>query len=202
MTRAWDLRALAQPLQIVPPALHGHRSPQPFAHPRRDRTRRPERLGPASRRRSGERLTQLLLVRGREQRLLPMRRAARTILHPDGALRVVATSELADPVARIPRALGHLACPLAPGEQPEDLPPTPFLRLVRVPIAPFQLVAAQIRRQHDVFWHTPMLQHPGRKPYNIRLQGGEGTTPCRAADLVRRQFTPLQDFVEEGPPDT
>src|SRR5258707_938173 len=140
--RAWDLRALVQPLQIVPPALHGHRSPQPFAHPRRDRTRRPERLYPASRRRSGERLTQLLLVRGREERLLPMRRAARMILHPDRTLRVVATSELADPVARIPRALSHLPSPLAPGEQPEALPPPPFMRLPRLPTAPSQLGAA------------------------------------------------------------
>lgn len=64
--------------------------------------------------------------------------------HAGGVLLVVALGELANPVGRVAGALGHCASGLAACQQPEDLPPRPFVGLFGCPVALFQFVDAQV----------------------------------------------------------
>jgi hypothetical protein len=82
------------------------------------------------------------------------------VVHPGGALLVVAPDELPDPLGRRARHRGdrHGGVPL--GQQPEDLarwPPTALVRLVRGPVALLQFVNGEVRVQMKVSCHTHIL---------------------------------------------
>ena len=82
------------------------------------------------------------------------------MVHPGGALLVVAPDELPDPLGRRARHRGdrHGGVPL--GQQPEDLarwPPTALVRLVRGPVALLQFVNGEVRVQMKVSCHAHIL---------------------------------------------
>jgi hypothetical protein len=68
------------------------------------------------------------------------------------AFPVVAAHHLPNPLACIPRALGTLCRRLARAQEPEDLPPTALVRILRCPIAPPDSAARA---------HPPLRAVPG-----------------------------------------
>ncbi len=113
VARPRRLPAVLEALQVVPAALHWHRTAQ-LSPP----SSRPPPAAPVLRpvgRRPGQRLPQLLLLLGREHarrapggRVLP-------VDHARGPLGVVALGDLPDPGARVAGALGDALadCPRA-----------------------------------------------------------------------------------------
>ncbi len=158
MTRTRLPQPGAQALEVVPAALWRHWTPHPSAHPLRYCAARPALT---VRRWLAQRLTQLLELRLGEQRRRTTGGRVLPVNHPCWPLGVVAFGDLADPVRRIPRTLRNRSGRLSAGEQPEHLPPTALRRLICLPVAPFQLVACQVKSKLYSS-HTPILQHRRR----------------------------------------
>lgn len=146
MPRARLALACLEALQVGPAGLVAHRPANAGGDPLADHPAAPAL---AAGRPSRQRLAQLLDLRTAEQGGGRPRPRVLPIDHGRGASGVVAPSELADPVGRIAGALGYHFGGLPACEQPEDLPPAPFVRLVRLPVASFQFVGRQVRRQVD-----------------------------------------------------
>ena len=87
------------------------------------------------------------------------------IAHPVGAFGVVAFGDLPNPVRRIPRALGDVFRLLPTCEQPEDLPPTAFMRLFGRAIPALKILATEVGAQMNTSWHIRILQWPVKNWY-------------------------------------
>ncbi len=152
VARSRHLRAVLEALQIVPAALHLHRTPQLGGHPVGYRPTAPM-LGPIGRR-ACQRRPQLLLLSGREHARRAPRGRVLPVDHARGPFDVVALGDLANPGAVVAGALGNRRGGLAPSQQPENLPPTPLMRLMGGAVALFEVLDAQVRRQMNMSAHT------------------------------------------------
>src|SRR5258706_6188245 len=88
------------------------------------------------------------------------------IAHPLRALGVVAFGDLANPVARIARTLRDVLGQLAARQQPEDLPPRPFVRLFGRTVASLQLVDTQVGPEMNASCHALILLEPSKSWYD------------------------------------
>src|SRR5450432_468786 len=86
---------------------------------------------------------------------------------PSGPSALYHLGDRPDPGPRVAGALGDRRRRLSPGQQPADLPPGPFVRLVRRPLPLLQILDAQVRRQPSSSRHAPTRQGPSRKPYEL-----------------------------------
>ena len=98
------------------------------------------------------------------------------IAHPLWSLLVVALGDLANPGAGVASALGNGSARLPLGQEPEHLPPRPFMWLMWLmrlmwlvgrTVALFKGGDAQMRRQMNLSAHASMLRAPSRKPYDM-----------------------------------
>src|SRR5258706_11173133 len=89
------------------------------------------------------------------------------IAHPLRAFGVVAFGDLANPVARIARTLRDVLGQLAARQQPEDLPPRPFVRLFGRTVASLQLVDTQVGPEMNASCHALILLEPSKSWYDI-----------------------------------
>ena len=164
VARPRRLPALLEPLQVLPAALHLPPDGRACAAIQSATARQRPVLRPVGRR-PGQRLPQLLLLLGREHARGAPRGRVLPVDHARRPFGVVALGDLPDPGARVAGALGDVLGQLPAGQQPEDLPPRAFVRLVRRPVALLEVVDAQVRRQVDAS-HGPILSGPSRKPYH------------------------------------
>src|SRR5262245_12138089 len=95
-----------------------------------------------------------------------MRMRVVAIAHCLRPLRVGATHELADPVARIACTLGDCGGGLPLGEEPEHLSPTTLVWFLGCPVAPLELIHLQVGFQAHASSHGPILQRPGTNRYH------------------------------------
>ena len=109
----------------------------PVRHP-------PSRPDPTIRGRSCQGLTQLLLLGRIQQRRLP-RIGVAPVPETRGTVLPIPPGHLPDPVRRIPGALRDRGRGLPTGQQPHDLPLAARYRIVRPPVALFQLIHGPVR---------------------------------------------------------
>jgi hypothetical protein len=95
-----------------------------------------------------------------------MRVGVASVLHPGGALRVVALGELPNPLGRVAGDCRHRDGGVSLAEQPEDLPPGTLIRIVRAPIALLELNDAQMGVKMKMSSHAAILQHLFPIPYH------------------------------------
>src|SRR5712691_4276709 len=162
MARPGCLQALLEPLQIVPAQVIGDGPSQAVGQPGGYVLAGPMLVAP---RRLRQRLAQLLLQRRRHEWRPPIRRGVPTIVHALRALGVVALGELADPIGGIARHRRHLYGRVSLAEQPEDLPPTALIGIVRAAIASLQFSHTQMRVEMKMSGHAAILQYPQPIPY-------------------------------------
>jgi len=168
MPRAGRAPFALQAHQVDPADLRTDRAAKPAAHPLGDQTPRPV---VALWRRLADGRCQLYQVLGREQRRGAMGMGVVPIAHALSALAVVALGDLPDPVARVAGALGDVLGQLAPCQQPEDLPPAAFVRLLGRAVASLQLVDAHVRSEMNMSCHVPIRQEPSKRWYHLRSSG-------------------------------
>jgi hypothetical protein len=156
------LRAVLEPQELAPAQVVGDRMPHPLRHPRGDVSARPVRaLGC----RLGQQPAQFCLQLRRHHRRWALRGRVAAVDHPSRPLLVIALGDLADPVRpvaghRSERGRGAPLC-----EQPQDLPPGPFMRLFGRPVASRELRDAQVRGEVYASSPAAILPPPSRIPY-------------------------------------
>ncbi len=161
-----DLQAVLGAHEVAPAQMVGDRVAQAGADPR---SRIPTGPVLVVCRRRGHGLPQLLLQRGRHGRWGAMRCGVPAIVHARRSLGVVALGDLADPVRRVAGDRGHRNGRMTLAEQPEDLPPRALARLFGRSIAALELVDTQMGLEVDVSGHTPIVQPPSSKPYDLLI---------------------------------
>ena len=117
----------------------------------------PSRPDPTIRGRSCQGLTPLLLLGRIQQRRLP-RIGVAPVPETRGTVLPIPPGHLPDPVRRIPGALRDRGRGLPTGQQPHDLPLAARYRIVRPPVALFQLINGPVRGNLSSS-HPPRL-HP------------------------------------------
>ncbi len=85
--------------------------------------------------------------------------------HASRTVFVISPGNLTNPIGGGAGALGDCAGSLAMRQQPQDLPPRPFVGLFGCPVALPQLVRAEIVSEMNVVCHARTIQHPTRNPY-------------------------------------
>jgi hypothetical protein len=130
-------RTSYEALQVVPAALDPHRTAESFRNPGGHGPRGPTLAVVGSGSSNG--LAQCLLELYREHGCRAPGRGVLPVVHPARTLLVIASRNLADPVAGIAGAVGNLFGGLPTGEQPQDLPPAAFMLLSGGAIVLFQL---------------------------------------------------------------
>src|SRR5258708_35090932 len=169
------LPTLLEALQVVPAALHLHWTAELGGHPVGHCPAAP--VLASVRRRTGQRLAQLLLLLAGEHAGGTPRRRVLFVHHTGGPFSVVAFGDLPNPRAGVAGTLGNILGQLSSGQQPEDLPPRALMRLMRRSIALLQLVDAQVRRQPYPS-HAPILSGPSRIPYKLLGRDGDRGWCC------------------------
>ena len=79
------------------------------------------------------------------------------VVHPVRPLFVIALGDLPDPVRPIADDLCELGRGVALGQQPQNLPPRPFVGFFGGSVPVFELVDAQIGLKMDVSSHDQIL---------------------------------------------
>ncbi len=85
------------------------------------------------------------------------------MLHALSAFGVVTFGDLANPVPAMASTLGDVLGHLTSGQQPQDLPPTAFVRLFGRPVASLQFVDTHFKSEINSSSHASILQVPSNR---------------------------------------